>query len=131
MILSIGLDTIEIQRFKNWHKFNTTQLKKIYQAEEIEYCLENQTKSAERLAIRFAAKEAAYKAINSLLKERISFFKFCKVVKITRNKNSEPLLIIDWKKLNLNFDSKKILIKISLTHSKTIATAIVLFEYLA
>ena len=64
MILGIGVDTIEIERFELWHTYSQKKLLRIFSALEIEYCLAQQNKSAERFAARFAAREALYRALS-------------------------------------------------------------------
>ena len=39
MILGIGIDAVEIERFKDWHTKPVNQLMRIFSAEEIAYCL--------------------------------------------------------------------------------------------
>jgi holo-[acyl-carrier protein] synthase len=132
MILGYGIDAIEIERFAHWQKYSNEKLLKIFCQEEIDYCLANLAKSPERLAGRFAAKEAAYKAICSITDINIPFLEFCKFVYIEKKENSAPSLRIIISHLtNLNaydlLDSMQI--KLSITHTKTVAIAsIIIFK---
>lgn len=124
---SIGIDTVEIERFKHWHGYSHHSLRKIYSPQELEYCLSNPKKSAERFAVRLAAKEAFLKALSQLVPEqKLSLLTICTTVSINR-KTEVPSLIIDWETLknhgNVIKDYKSTL---SLTHSKISALAIVL-----
>ena len=61
----LGIDIVEINRFKDWYTKPKKELERIFSGEEIDYCLENKEKSAERFAARFAAREAFFKAFQS------------------------------------------------------------------
>jgi holo-[acyl-carrier protein] synthase len=126
VILGIGIDSVEIHRFNNWHSYSTKKLKKVFTQHEIDYCLSCKAKSAERFAVRFAAKEAFYKALCSFIpKTKISFFSMCKQASI-RNTYSAPTLITD-KSISENLPTKTKM-HLSLTHSKTTATATIIVE---
>jgi holo-[acyl-carrier protein] synthase len=125
MILGIGIDSIEIDRFKHWHIYSDKQLAKIFSFSEIVYCRENQMKSAERFATRFAAREALFKSI-SFLSIAVPFLKLCKAVQIKKNSLGKPEIVVNWQCLNVS--KFNCTIWVSLTHTKTIATAIVILE---
>lgn len=118
MIIGIGIDSVEIDRFKHWHNYPDKQLLKIFSQEEINYCRANQLKSAERFAVRFSAREALFKA----LPQPIPFLRLCKAVIIKKDHNGKPEMIVDLMLI------KNCKIFISLTHTKTIATAMVILE---
>ncbi len=65
MILAIGHDIVEINRFAHWHTYSLKKLSKVFNQSEIDYCLQHPAYTAQRFAVRFAAKEAAYKALCS------------------------------------------------------------------
>lgn len=67
MILGIGIDIVEIDRFKGWSHKSSSELSRIFSQREIDYACECPLKSAERFAARFAAKEALYKALSQAL----------------------------------------------------------------
>ena len=131
MILGIGIDSAEIDRFKPWTEYSKDKLLKLFSESEVEYCLENTKKSAERLAARFAAREAFYKAFSQMAPEnKIPFLELCRLIKITANKKGAPLLIIDWtaiQQTGLSLDSEP-LCWISITHTSMQATAMVVIE---
>lgn len=66
MVLGIGIDSVDIARFEQWHTYSHKKLLRVFSPAEIAYSLENPTKSAERFAVRFAAKEALFKALTPL-----------------------------------------------------------------
>jgi len=119
-IIGVGIDSVEILRMQNWKNLPKNKLLRIFSNEEIEYCLKSESLCAERFAARFAAKEAAYKA----LALKISFIKFCKHIQ-TRKVNSVPKLMVSWDKLDMNDNINTF---ISITHTKSTATAIVIFQ---
>lgn len=63
MLKGIGLDIVEVTRIKKAvHKWQGRFLHKVFTDQEISYCLEDRV-SYHSLAARFAAKEAAVKAL--------------------------------------------------------------------
>ena len=119
MIIGIGIDSVEIARFNNWHTYSQKKLGRIFSPHEIEYCLSNQAKAAERFAGRFAAREALYKALPFPCEP---FITFCQKVTIHNGTNGKPNLQLN------NLDSKEVTIHISMTHTKDLATALVILE---
>jgi len=124
MIKGIGIDSVEIARFEHWGQLPIDKLKKIFSDKEIEYCLSNPIKSAERFAARFAAREACYKALANLIKE-IPFLRFCKLMAVEKKSNGQPLLNIDWQGLSITTIPQ---CHVSITHTKLIATCFVVLE---
>lgn len=125
MILGIGIDTIEIERFALWHAYLPKKLQRIFSIDEIRYCLENKNKSAERFAVRFAAREALYKALSYAYPDKkIPFLTLCAKVTIKKI-NSRPFLELS---NELGIDLTSCAMHLSLTHSATHATAFVIIE---
>lgn len=128
MIRGIGIDSIEIARFKTWHTYTSKKLTRIFSPDEITYCLNNTYKSAERFAVRFAAKEAFFKAFCSMLQHAIPFLTVCKNIHIERKTNGLCSLCISWEKI---LEKQTIIppsVHLSLTHTQKIATASVILE---
>jgi phosphopantetheine--protein transferase-like protein len=131
MIVGIGVDSVEIARFAHWHTLAEKQLTRIFPLVEIEYCLVSPIKTTERFAARFAAREAAWKAFASIAPgHNIPFLTFCRKIIVGKNGDASPELIIDWQFLQSQVKKTLPLITahLSLTHTKTIATALVIFE---
>jgi holo-[acyl-carrier protein] synthase len=125
MILGIGIDTIEVDRFASWHTYSQKKLLRIFSQEEIEYCLEKSNLSAERFAVRFAAREALYKALSySYPDTKIPFLTLCARISVIK-KNGLPHLTIH---NDLGIDTSSLIIHLSLSHSRTVATACVVIE---
>jgi len=130
MIRGIGIDTIEIERFKNWHTYPKQKLLRIFSAQEIVYCRSNPAKTAERFAVRFAAREAFFKAYNHVVNNAtVPFLTVCKNIQILHQKNGAPQMHAAWQNLlpsTTNHHQFKT--HISLAHSQATATAFVIIE---
>ena len=111
-IFGIGIDIVDVKRFKN-KKFskNTTFYKKIFSKSEIDYC--NKFKSSyEHFAGKFALKEASIKSIN----DKIPFSQI-----ETSHLNSKPIVRIMKYRKKYKFIT-------SLSHEKDFAIAVVISE---
>lgn len=125
--VGIGIDSVEIERFKEWHTYSEKSLRRIFSPSEIVYCLAVQAKSAERFAARFAVREAFLKALSSAYPTiKFSLLTVCKAIEITKTSYGAPQALINWKLLNLS--ESNINCHISWTHTQLIATAIVMIE---
>ena len=133
MILGVGIDTIEIERFADWYDHPKEKLQKLFADQEITYCLESKETSAQRFAARFAAKEAFFKAwqysciIRDVQTANRTLLMLAKYVSVMNLENGCPTLQVDWQSLlpTLKEEPKA---HISLTHTKKAATAIVIIE---
>ena len=110
MYITCGNDIIEISRIKKAIERTESFKTKIFTSKEIEYCESRGVSKYEHYAVRFAAKEAIYKALNIELNWHD--------VEIINNKNGKPEIKF-LKKITANFES----IDISLSHCKEYATA--------
>ncbi len=127
MIIGLGIDSVDIHRFSNWHSYPIPQLKKILSRDEIDYCMQNKLLSAQRFAVRFATREAFFKAWHTAFpKPYIPFLTCCRGISLSRTAHNAPLLEINW----TLFGSKKPLCTalISVTHTPTVATACVFLQ---
>lgn len=131
MIAGIGIDAVAIERFGHWHRFSKKKLQRIYSADEIEYCLQNVLISAERFAVRFAAREALYKALSTVANKKINFFVLLKATQINFSDAGVPKLTINWQKLVCYLDStQSFYVFLSLSHTKDLAIAQVIVEFI-
>jgi holo-[acyl-carrier protein] synthase len=132
MIIGIGIDTVEIARFTQWSIKSQTTLQRVFSDEEIAYCRHDHSKSAERFAVRFAAREAFYKALSSANSNKTPpFLSVARAIKILKLHTGKPYLVIDWHTLPHIDDAIALSTwHVSLTHTNTIATAVVIGENL-
>ena len=73
MIVGTGVDITEVKRIQAAvERFGDRFLKGVFTTDEVRYCM-GKTNAAERLAARFAAKEAGMKAIGTGLRHGITW----------------------------------------------------------
>jgi holo-[acyl-carrier protein] synthase len=123
MIVGIGVDLTRIVRHEKWALRSPKRLEKLFSPTEIAYCL-NSAQSAERFAVRFAAKEAFYKALGSWLTEMPSLLRICKAVQVTYL-NNRPELVVDWH----NIGCQPLKTHLSLSHERDQAVAFVVLTH--
>ena len=88
MIVGTGVDIAEVPRIAAAiERFGDRFIQRIYTENEIRYC-ESKANKAERYAARFAAKEAAMKAIGTGLRGGITWHD----VEVTRERSGRPTL---------------------------------------
>jgi holo-[acyl-carrier protein] synthase len=128
MILGTGVDIIEIERFKNWHTYSRERLRKVFSEQEISYCLEHTSLSAQRFAVRYAAKEAFFKAWSSVSTHPGSFLALCKSVEICSSDSGMPILIVNLEFASRNVYKQQLSYHISLSHNRSQAIAFVIIQ---
>src|SRR5437660_1317530 len=88
MIVGTGVDVTEVARIKAAvDRFGERFLKRVFTPEEVQYCLAK-ANPAERLAARFAAKEAGMKAIGTGLRHGVTWHD----VEVVRRPGQRPTL---------------------------------------
>lgn len=107
-IVNIGTDIEEVRRFED---LDIKILRRLFTKEELDYCLKSKNK-AQHLAVRFAAKEAVFKALPF---EEIAL----KKIEIIRKQGQKPQIIIHDER------AKNLFFKLSLSHTKNNAVAFV------
>lgn len=133
MILGIGVDIIDVQRFADWHTKSEAELLRVFAPQEIAYCLhENKQLSAERFAVRFAAREAFFKAYQAMLvalniSGSQNLLAVQKEVHVTHLHNGVPSLTVNWDTL-LPKAAKRPSVHVSLSHAANTAVAMVVLE---
>jgi holo-[acyl-carrier protein] synthase len=123
MIAGVGIDMIEVERVAAKISKEAGFRELVFSKKEIEYC-ETKTNKFEHYAARFAAKEAFFKALGT---GWTSGTAFCEI-EITNTFTGKPELVLSGEtlKLAVQMDIRKILV--SLSHLKTIASAVVIIE---
>lgn len=123
MKVACGIDIIEIDRIKeSIEDIGEKFLTRVFTEEEIKYCESKKGQKYQHYAGRFAAKEAAFKAVSSIIDDKYSV---CWTdFEVVNDKQGRP-------KINLNnLDKSKIgSIDISISHCKLYATANVVLIY--
>ena len=132
MIIGIGIDSIEIKRFIPWSTYPKKRLARFLSIHEIEYCLKNTIKSAERFAARFAVREAFFKAFSQATPNHtLTLMAVSRLIQVKSTNNGSPELLIDWKRLSqktgISLNSQRTC-WIAITHTNTCATAIIILE---
>ena len=117
MEIKCGTDIIEIDRIKDSiEELGDKFLDRIFTKKEIEYCESKNAQKYEHYAVRFAAKEAGFKALSYNLenKYQVSW----KDIEDVKEKQGRPTLNIK------NIDMEKVeSIDISLSHCRNYAIA--------
>lgn len=120
MKIKCGTDIIEVSRIKeSIEKLGEKFLNKIYTKKEIEYCLSKNNMKYQHFAARFAAKEAIFKAISSLIKNKYEIT--WTDVEVLNDENGRPYVHF----LNNIYNIEQIDISISHLKEYAIATCIV------
>ena len=108
-IVNIGTDIEEVRRFENLDK---KILQRLFTEQELAYSLKSKNR-AQHLAVRFAAKEAVFKALPF---EEIAL----KKIEIIRKPAQKPQIIVHDER------AKDLIFKLSLSHTKHNAVAFVI-----
>ena len=121
MISGIGTDIIEIDRIARAVK-SEHFIKRVFTTNEINYCKSRGRLAAASYAVRFAGKEAFFKALGTGI--------ICPLtcVEILNDKLGCPYLNVSDQAAKLISDMKVINMKISLSHSRDSAVATCIFE---
>lgn len=133
MITGVGIDLVRTSRFVRWKDFSSAQLEKIFSSEELSTCQHDVI----RLATRFAAKEAFFKALSTTLAIHsgihhipLSLLFICRCAWVHKSKNDIPMLVVRWdlieERLGINLPS--LTAHLSLSHEREYACAIVILE---
>ena len=124
MKITCGTDIIEIERVKeSIENVGTKFIERDYTEKEIEYCESRKRQKYQHYAGRFAAKEAAFKAISKILDDKYSV---CwKDFETINDGQGRPSIILH------NINTEKIeSIDVSISHCKeyAIANVVILFK---
>lgn len=119
MIVGMGTDLAEVERYR----FGEPQLawfaRKVYTPEEMAYALRKRN-WAERLAGFFAAKESARKAFGHAIPWR--------EVGVSHERSGKPILVFSGTAAGLPASRGITAIHLTITHTATMASAVVILE---
>jgi holo-[acyl-carrier protein] synthase len=124
MIVGSGIDLVEIERIQHsFDRYGERFLDRIYTKEEQAYCLRKHN-AAESLAARFAAKEAAAKALGTGINHGVKWLE----IEVLRAPGGRPSLAFHGRAAEY---AKRLGVQnavLSLTHSRDTAMASVVLE---
>jgi len=124
MIVGTGIDIAEVPRVaESIKRFGNRFLNRVYTEAEIRYC-DSKANRVERYAARFAAKEAAMKALGTGWAHGVTW----KGVEVGRQPGGRPTVLFHGKAAEF---AQKLGVKhvaLSLTHTKEFAMAQVILE---
>ena len=123
MKISCGVDIIEIDRVKeSIEQLGDKFLYRVFTDKEIEYCESRKNQKYQHYAARFAAKEAAFKAVSGQIDDK---YNVCwKDFEVTNDEQGRPSIKL------VGIDEKSIEnIDISISHCKKYAVANVTVLY--
>jgi holo-[acyl-carrier protein] synthase len=124
MIVGSGIDLVEIHRIRqSVDRFGARFLNKVYTAAEQAYCLRKRN-SAESLAARFAAKEAAAKALGTGMSRGVTWLE----IEVVREPGGRPTLRLHGRAAEMarRIDARRA--SLSITHTSDLAMANVILE---
>ena len=124
MILGIGTDLAEVKRIRDSvTRFGDRFLNRIYTEAERKYAL-SKANWAERLAARFAAKEAGMKAIGTGWSHSVSWRDFA----VINEPSGRPTLRLSGAAAEIARNLGVKVLSLSLTHTTEVAFAVVILE---
>ena len=128
MILGVGVDIAQIDRFEQWSNYSRKQLAKIYLEAEMDFCFDKEKSIfvVQKLASRFAAKEAFFKAFSAMLikldktENDIPFLFVCKQVEIVRGHWNVPYMKVNWGEIEskVGYSLPNVQVNLSISHEK-------------
>lgn len=123
MILGTGIDIIEVDRVKKQISKGDGFREEIFTKREIGYC-ESKKNKAQHYAVRFAAKEAFFKAIGTGWRDGVKFIE----IEILNNELGKPEIVLHGKTKKISELNAINNIHVSLSHIKNFVTAIITLE---
>ena len=124
MIVGTGIDIAEVPRIEaSIARFGDRFLHRIFTEAEIRYC-ESKANRVERYAARFAAKEAAMKAIGTGWNHGVTW----RDVEVCRQPGSRPTIAFHGKAAEFATKLGAVHVALSLSHTKEYAIAQVILE---
>ncbi|MGA9565570.1 MAG: holo-ACP synthase [Candidatus Korobacteraceae bacterium] len=124
MIVGTGIDIAEVDRVaKTIARFGRRFTERVFTADEIDYC-ESKANKIERYAARFAAKEAAMKAIGTGWSRGVTW----QSVEVRRLPGSRPTMAFHGRAGEFFSKLGAVRAHLSLTHTEQYAMAVVILE---
>lgn len=125
MIAGTGTDLTEVLRVAaSIARYGDRFLRRVYTDAEIAYCRRKVKTSAESFAARFAAKEAAAKALGTGIAQGVGW----REIEVTRERSGRPTLRFHGRAAQRAASMGVVAAHISLSHTATLAIAVVVLE---
>ena len=123
MQIKVGIDIIEVDRIRqSIDEIGDSFINRIFTETEKTYCESRKKAKYEHYAARFAVKEAAFKALSTLLKDKYSIS--WKNVETVNDQNNKPIINFVSLDKEVEKELKKIQsIDVSISHLKDYAIA--------
>jgi len=124
MIVGTGVDIVEIPRIEQaLNRYGERFSRRVYTPGEIAYC-ENFKNQAERYAARFAAKEAAFKALGTGWREGVRWLD----VEVKHQPSGKPELLLNGRAGEIARELGVTRSAVSISHADRYVVAQVIFE---
>jgi holo-[acyl-carrier protein] synthase len=124
MILGIGVDVLEIERIRKIiERLRDRFLSRVFTSEEQRFCNMHRD-AAPHYAVRFAAKEAAFKALGTGWAKGVTWLD----AEVLRDRQDPPKLMLYGEALKISQTQGVEKLHLSLSHSDQWAVAMVIFE---
>lgn len=124
MIVGSGIDLVEVERIQHsMNRYGSRFLDRVYTGAEQNYCLRKR-KSAESLAARFAAKEAAAKALGTGISYGVSWLE----IEVVRGPAGKPGLRFQGRAAQVAARLGAAHASLSISHTASLAMASVVLE---
>ena len=118
-MIAVGIDIEEVDRFHSLIR-DDKFLERIYTPAEIEYC-RSKKNAPQHFAVRFAAKEAVWKAMSDLIhKKKLNLGHLD--IGVKNSETGKPVVV-----LSRRFSSYSKKISLSLSHTKSTVVAVAVF----
>jgi holo-[acyl-carrier protein] synthase len=124
MIIGTGVDIVEIERFRKVvERLKDRFLLRVFTEREREFCGTHRN-SIPHLAVRFAAKEAVFKALGTGWAKGVTWLD----VEVVRERQDPPRISLSGEALRLSQERAVRNLHISLSHTEQSAIAMVILE---
>lgn len=123
MIVGLGIDIVEVARIGSALENSEPMIRRVFTEAEIQYCLDRKNKY-QHFAARFAAKEAALKALGTGWQAGIRW----RDVEISVGNSGKPELAFYGKAKEFFSNCGATSVLLSLTHTQSYAVAVVILE---
>jgi len=133
MIVGVGTDVVAVGRLLRWTTFTDQRLRHVFTSAELDDSRLAGQLAPQKLAVRFAAKEAFYKALSVALvhfgatARTGTFMAVCKGLEVRYGVWQVPVLSVDWDYLQelFNCTLPPMQVHLSVAHEKEMAVAFV------